>query len=62
MLMLLCFASSFINVLAKDNVFSINKYSEESFAFIMPSYNQKQKEDGVPNTQGETERYQHKIQ
>lgn len=46
MLMLLCFASSFINVLAKDNVFSINKYSEESFDFIMPSYNQKQKEDG----------------
>lgn len=46
MLMLICFMSSFINVLAKDNVFSINKYSEESFDFIMTSYNQKQKEDG----------------
>ena len=46
MLILICFMLSFINVLAKDNVFSINKYNEESFDYIIASYNQKQKEDG----------------
>lgn len=46
MLMLICFMLNFIRVSAKDNVFSINKYSEENFDFIMTSYNQKQKEDG----------------
>ena len=45
-LILIYFMLSFINVSAKDNVFSINKYNEESFDFIIASYNQKQKVDG----------------
>ena len=46
MLVLISLMIGIINVSAKDNVFSINKYSEENLDFIMTSYNEKQEEDG----------------
>ena len=45
-LFFICMMCIYINVSAKDSVYSINQYSDEEFDYLIKSYNEKGKNDG----------------